>query len=73
MTSLRRAKPLRPKRKPGPAVALVTILAIVATLGLSILGGCGRYGKPRRPVPEPVEQVRATTPALPSSSFPAGS
>ena len=68
MTSLRRAKPLRPKRKPGPAVALVTILAIVATLG-----GCGRYGKPKRPAPEPAAQVRATMPALPSSSFLAGS
>ena len=62
------AAPLGLKRlKPGPAVALLTILAIVATLG-----GCGRYGRPKRPAPEPAEQVRATAPALPSSFLLAG-
>lgn len=68
----RRLKPGRGRRKPGPAVALLTILAIVATLGFSILGGCGRYGRPKRPTPEPAAQVRGAVPAVPSS-FLAGS
>ena len=63
----RRTKPASARWKPGPMVALLTIVAIVATLG-----GCGRYGRPKRPTPEPAQEVRQlrTAPAaLPSSSF----
>lgn len=41
--------------------ALLTILAIVGTLC-----GCGRYGRPKRPLPEPEGRVAMVRPA-PSS------
>ena len=55
-------KPVAARLKPGPVVASLTILAIVATLG-----GCGRYGRPKRPPLDPQVRVEATATALPSS------
>jgi len=53
--------------KPRPMVALLTIAVIVGTLGIGSLGGCGRYGRPKRPSPEPAVRVEVTAPDFPSS------
>ena len=41
-------------------IALLTILAIVGTLT-----GCGRYGRPKRPVPAPAADAAVAPVALP--------
>ncbi|GEM_PF-4730270 len=60
-------KPAPGRWKPGPAVALLTIVLIVGTLGIGSLSGCGRYGRPKRPSPEPAMRVETTAPGPPSS------